>query len=102
LEGRKFELTNIAQANNISEKRVDDLISKYSDDVERLMAYIVQTADRRKAAIDQESLNKAQGIYDAALKRSEAAGKEIAKLGALRGLAMKARESASADEKTAL
>lgn len=39
---------------------------------------------------------------NAAVKRSEDAGKQIAKLGALRGLAMKARESATADEKTAL
>lgn len=59
LRVRGRELDNIAEVSNIDRARVEDLEARYARDADNLSAYLTQTADRRKAAIDKEALNVA-------------------------------------------
>lgn len=82
-------LSLIVEQNNFEGlKRIETMRQSYEKDYDKVLARLEQSADARKAELDQEAANQARGILDAAKLRYTNAGKEESKLTNLRQIAI--------------
>jgi hypothetical protein len=78
---RRSALHSIAnQFNLLNSNQINRLYESYEKDAERVIVRLNQAADQRKAAIDRQAANRAKAIYNEAVDRATAAGKEVSKL----------------------